>query len=257
MAPARVARALSVFLLLALVPAGAQEGLAELEHTLVERLAGLVWQRNVGNLKGGEASFRKEVLQIIGDAGKAGEDLNRMDEDGRTPLHWAAANGELAIVQALISHGADKDMGCRFAFQSPLHYASSTHPAPSFSHASCLILPVAARSCRDAAADRMSSPAGSSSLQVAREILSSGADALCRDRFGKTAMHAAVVGNHRFNPLGRAGRAGWAPHSAGSARRSCHPASATLQRVAECVAWRCRGRRDVQDVLIESGLVVE
>jgi len=36
-------------------------------------------------------------------------DLEARDGDGGTPLHWAAAEGHLPVVQYLCGEGADKD----------------------------------------------------------------------------------------------------------------------------------------------------
>ena len=37
----------------------------------------------------------------------AGADVMARDEDGSTPLHWAASNGTPANIQALLDAGAD------------------------------------------------------------------------------------------------------------------------------------------------------
>ncbi|KAJ1483350.1 ankyrin repeat-containing domain protein [Baffinella frigidus] len=127
MAPPRTLLVLALFAAVSLLvwaPVAAQEESQEGGLPLVEQLAGLVWNRNVGSIDGGEAAFRKQVERMVTDAVAAGANLDSMDHEGRTPLHWAAANGEVAVVQSLVQEGADLNLGCRYAFQSPLHYAS-------------------------------------------------------------------------------------------------------------------------------------
>jgi len=46
------------------------------------------------------------------------------DEEGRTALHWAAANGKSTVVAKLLERGADIHAKCKHAEQSPLHFAS-------------------------------------------------------------------------------------------------------------------------------------
>ena len=101
MAPPRTTIALallSTVLLLAGAPVAAQEESQEGGLPLVEQLAGLVWNRNVGSIDGGDA-FRMQAERTVKDAVAAGANLDSMDHEGRTPLHWAAANGEVAVVQ--------------------------------------------------------------------------------------------------------------------------------------------------------------
>jgi len=101
MAPPRTLLALALFatvLLLVGAPVAAEEESQEGGLPLVEQLAGLVWNRNVGSIDGGDA-FRTQAERTVKDAVAAGANLDSMDHEGRTPLHWAAANGEVAVVQ--------------------------------------------------------------------------------------------------------------------------------------------------------------
>ena len=38
---------------------------------------------------------------------EAGGDVEAKDEDGETPLHWAAAEGHVYVIRALVAAGAD------------------------------------------------------------------------------------------------------------------------------------------------------
>lgn len=38
---------------------------------------------------------------------ESGADVNQQDEQGWTPLNWAAGKGDIAIVKSLLNHGAD------------------------------------------------------------------------------------------------------------------------------------------------------
>ncbi|KAH9902976.1 ankyrin repeat-containing domain protein [Cubamyces lactineus] len=48
--------------------------------------------------------------------------VNAIDEDGRTPLHWAASSGSVDIARYLIDQGADVNRGDSGGW-SPLHIA--------------------------------------------------------------------------------------------------------------------------------------
>ncbi|WP_419906203.1 ankyrin repeat domain-containing protein [Hoeflea sp.] len=51
--------------------------------------------------------FKTATLETVADCLNAGADPNARDEEGRTPLHWAAAFGTAETVTALLDAGAD------------------------------------------------------------------------------------------------------------------------------------------------------
>jgi ankyrin repeat protein len=55
---------------------------------------------------------------------EAGAQVNSKDKDGWTPLHWAAWNGHLDIVQILLPNGADVNAKDSDGFQ-PIDVAKS------------------------------------------------------------------------------------------------------------------------------------
>ncbi|WP_370146348.1 ankyrin repeat domain-containing protein [Streptacidiphilus sp. EB129] len=52
--------------------------------------------------------------------------IDAQDRQGRTPLHVAALNGDLAEVRSLLAAGADADLGDRSGF-TPLHFAAQEY----------------------------------------------------------------------------------------------------------------------------------
>ena len=53
-----------------------------------------------------------------------GEDVNAAQGDGMTALHWAAENGDLTMVEVLLSAGANFNSTTRLGSYAPLHLAS-------------------------------------------------------------------------------------------------------------------------------------
>jgi ankyrin repeat protein len=52
----------------------------------------------------------------------AGVDVNAKDDDGGTPMYWAAVNGRKEIVELLIAKGAD--VNAKSKRGTPLHFAA-------------------------------------------------------------------------------------------------------------------------------------
>jgi ankyrin repeat protein len=57
-----------------------------------------------------------------------GAEVNLGDKDGNTPLHWAAARGQVEMTELLIARGADMNAKTRFGC-TPLRGAYDFHQA--------------------------------------------------------------------------------------------------------------------------------
>jgi ankyrin repeat protein len=66
------------------------------------------------------ARDRSSVFDLL----KGGTDVNAAQGDGATALHWAARDGDLELVQALLKAGADVHAKTRIASESPLFLAA-------------------------------------------------------------------------------------------------------------------------------------
>ena len=62
----------------------------------------------------------KKVKRLLNE----GADVNAKDEDGWTPLHWAAYYGHLNVVKLLVDRGADVNAKSK-AGETPLHWAAA------------------------------------------------------------------------------------------------------------------------------------
>lgn len=77
-----------------------------------------VWGQPMVHLAICGGSQREELL---GDLGKAGADLGKMDRHGLTPIHWAAVMGKTEAARQLVQMGADPnalDQHGRHAWQT-------------------------------------------------------------------------------------------------------------------------------------------
>jgi hypothetical protein len=70
-----------------------------------------------------EAAELSAHLQQLDGARKAAE-LNRLDTEGRAPLHYAAWNGLTAPCEALLAEGAEVDVRSGDRGSTPLHFAA-------------------------------------------------------------------------------------------------------------------------------------
>jgi uncharacterized protein len=102
------------------VTAAVQRGQADRVRRLLGKHPGLAFAWIV---KDGEAAGSRSLLHLFADwpghrrnpteivavLHEAGADLNASRDGGETPLHWAASNDDLELVDALLDAGADVD----------------------------------------------------------------------------------------------------------------------------------------------------
>eukprot|EP00282_Hemiselmis_andersenii_P043551 CAMPEP_0172065758 /NCGR_PEP_ID=MMETSP1043-20130122/10804_1 /TAXON_ID=464988 /ORGANISM="Hemiselmis andersenii, Strain CCMP441" /LENGTH=129 /DNA_ID=CAMNT_0012725883 /DNA_START=317 /DNA_END=706 /DNA_ORIENTATION=- len=117
----------------------------------------LVWNARFGSFDRGW--FDNELNKLLDTVSR--QDLETMDRDGRTALHWAAANGRHDVVIALLERGADVHAKCKYVGQTALHFASR------WGHGGTVAV-----------------------------LLERGASAGEKDAFGKTPLEMAKAGGH-------------------------------------------------------------
>ncbi|KIY95090.1 hypothetical protein MNEG_12872 [Monoraphidium neglectum] len=115
------------------------------------------------------ANGHLQLLQLLANAG-AGKVANKQDDEGWAPLHSAASAGYEAIVAALLSLGATAD-AVNSSGQTALHYAVRP-PAPR---------------------DALQGPASKGHTGIVRLLLSAGSKVDPRDGTGSTPLHRAAA----------------------------------------------------------------
>lgn len=109
-----------------------------------------------------DGDIRQVQLQLARRGGLAqGGAVNAKNQDGQTPLHWAAARGHKDVAELLVRSGADVNAKDNYG-NSPLHFAARA-------------------GCTD----------------VAELLLGEGADINAEDKTGKTALHSAACYGHK------------------------------------------------------------
>jgi ankyrin repeat protein len=122
---------------------------------------------------------------------KSGADVNAAQGDGMTALHWAAANGDAAMMQMLLSAGANIRATTRLGGITPLHMASER------GHAAAVAALIAAGADSNAAtstgATALMYAARSGSTDTAAKLIETGADINATEKgFGQTALMVAA-----------------------------------------------------------------
>eukprot|EP00277_Geminigera_cryophila_P004209 CAMPEP_0179419202 /NCGR_PEP_ID=MMETSP0799-20121207/8464_1 /TAXON_ID=46947 /ORGANISM="Geminigera cryophila, Strain CCMP2564" /LENGTH=155 /DNA_ID=CAMNT_0021192641 /DNA_START=27 /DNA_END=494 /DNA_ORIENTATION=+ len=130
---------------------------AQQKRMLVDELAALSWEKSMQTIR--DADYMEALERFVRRAIDSGKGLDERDGDGRTALHWAAANGHQDQVAALLKAGADANSACQYVGQTPLYMATRWRRA-----------------------------------EAIRELLQHGADPQKADRFGKNAFDAVLAG---------------------------------------------------------------
>jgi ankyrin repeat protein len=73
---------------------------------------------------------RRDRLEVVQLLLASGADVNQRGLNDYTPLHWAAGQGDVRIVEVLLAHGADMEARTRIDdFESPLEIAEQANHA--------------------------------------------------------------------------------------------------------------------------------
>ncbi|KAL8402586.1 hypothetical protein RB596_009090 [Gaeumannomyces avenae] len=158
--------------------------------------AKLYWFHHIRCIPKEEPVIHGQILKILR---RGVININVKDEDGSTPLQWAAENGHEAVVRLLLDRGADKDAKVGDG-RTPLHWAAAG------GHEAVARLLVEAGADKEAKDGRFGGrtplhrAAAGGHEAVARLLVEAGADkeAKDEDRFfsGRTPLHCAAEGGH-------------------------------------------------------------
>ena len=144
----------------------------------------------VGMANWGNASQIDTNLKIIKVILAAGADVNAENKRKKTPLHFAASSGLVAVVQELLAAGANIN-ALDMTNDTPLHQAISTN---NLAIVQALLATGANTNTRNT---RGTSPLDTAilqnSLEILQALLAAGADVNSKDSVGNTALHKAVI----------------------------------------------------------------
>ena len=122
---------------------------------------------------------------------KQGADVNAAQGDGMTALHWAAANGDAALTQMLLSVGANIRATTRLGGITPLLMASQSGHAQVV--AALLAAGAAANSSTGTGATALMLAARSGNTETVTRLIENGADINAKEKgFGQTALMVAA-----------------------------------------------------------------
>jgi ankyrin repeat protein len=122
---------------------------------------------------------------------KTGADVNAAQGDGMTALHWAAANGDAALAQMLLSAGANIRATTRLGGITPLLMASQAGHAQVV--ATLLASGADANSMTATGATALMLAARSGNTETVTRLVETGADINAKEKgFGQTALMVAA-----------------------------------------------------------------
>ncbi|KAL8300793.1 hypothetical protein RB593_010240 [Gaeumannomyces tritici] len=156
--------------------------------------AKLYWFHHIRCIPKEEPVIHGQILKILR---RGVININVKDEDGSTPLQWAAENGHEAVVRLLLDRGADKDAKVGDG-RTPLHWAAAGgHEAV----ARLLVEAGADKEAKDGCGGGRTPlhlAAAGGHEAVARLLVEAGADKEAKDGCGggRTPLHRAAEGGH-------------------------------------------------------------
>ena len=130
-----------------------------------------------------------KAKRIFGAVTQGANELDAIDQNGRTALHWAALKNEPEIAILILQHGGDADATTSKA-ETPLHFAAR-HNAPEI--ADELLSYGAALEAQDESANTpLHLAATTGATEVARALIDRGANLSAQDWNGSSPLHCAV-----------------------------------------------------------------
>ncbi|XP_005092212.1 ankyrin repeat family A protein 2 isoform X1 [Aplysia californica] len=131
----------------------------------------------------------KGEVELLSHEVARGTSVNVLDENEQTPLHWAAANGQLPSVVSLLDHGADV---CHRGKDG----AGAIHVASSFGHSDIVDLLLGHEEDVNAPDKSGATPlmyaAFNNHVDCVNTLLNHGADITARNKKGASAFELAV-----------------------------------------------------------------
>lgn len=140
---------------------------------------------------------KRPDIALISSILEKGANVNELDNNGFTPLHYAAIQGKPRVTQLLLEHGADISLRSS-NHQIPLHYAARScafNKCEDEIYQSYKLLLEKGANCNDVD-DEQSTPFHSAlkcaSLKIIKLMLKYGADITLANNKGLTAIHFAA-----------------------------------------------------------------
>jgi ankyrin repeat protein len=133
------------------------------------------------------ADYQKIVALLL----DAGADLRARDREGKTALHWAAADGSLETLELLISKGAEVDAKDTRFGRTPLHNAAYSSEVKSVATLLDKGAKLNAKDNDGCQPIHLATQAGN--VEVLHLLLEKGADVAATESHGGTPLHIAVM----------------------------------------------------------------